>query len=108
MPHPEAMTGPDRFAPELLSLDESERVSICEVLDRVLNKGVVVAGEITISVAGVDLLYLGLQLVLTSIETARTSLHGGQTQGGLSIDLGKKAVGRRRSHGARWNHAGRV
>ncbi len=36
-----------------------------------LNKGVVVAGEVTISVADVDLLYLGLHLVLTSIETAR-------------------------------------
>lgn len=61
------------FAPELAELEESERVSLCELLDRVLNKGVVAAGEITISVADVDLLYLSLQLVLTSIETARRS-----------------------------------
>lgn len=47
-----------------------DRVSLCETLDRVLNKGVVVAGEIVISVAGIDLVYLGLQLTLTSIETA--------------------------------------
>jgi len=67
----EAELGENRFLPELCALEESERVSICEVLDRVLNKGVVVAGEVTISVAGVDLLYLGLNLVLTSIETAR-------------------------------------
>ena len=66
--------------PELCALEESERVSICEVLDRVLNKGVVVAGEVTISVADVDLLYLGLNLVLTSIETAR----------GMSWALGKQ------------------
>lgn len=45
-------------------------VSLCEVLDRVLNTGVVVVGEVVISVAGVDLIYLGLQLVLTSVETA--------------------------------------
>ena len=50
----------------------------CEVLDRVLNKGVVVAGEVTISVADVDLLYLGLNLVLTSVETARESLGNGR------------------------------
>jgi hypothetical protein len=43
----------------------------------VLNKGVVVAGEITISVAHVDLIYLSLQLVLTSIETARKSMNEG-------------------------------
>ena len=46
-------------------------VSLSEVLDRVLNKGVVVTGEIVISVAGIDLVYLGLNVVLTSIQTAR-------------------------------------
>jgi hypothetical protein len=35
-----------------------------------LNTGVVVAGEVVISVADVDLIYLNLQLLLTSIETA--------------------------------------
>ena len=49
-------------------------VALSEVLDRVLNKGVVVAGEVVISVAGVDLLYLGLNVVLTSVETARRVL----------------------------------
>jgi gas vesicle structural protein len=48
-------------------------VSLSEVLDRVLNKGAVVAGEVVISVAGVDLVYLGVNLVLTSVETARQS-----------------------------------
>jgi hypothetical protein len=46
-------------------------VSLAEVLDRVLTKGAVVAGEVVISVAGVDLVYLGLNVVLTSVETAR-------------------------------------
>lgn len=44
--------------------------SLCELLDRVLNTGVVVMGEIVISVAGVDLIYLNLNLLLTSVETA--------------------------------------
>lgn len=55
-----------------LDLNDQERISLCEALDRVLNKGAVVSGEVTISVANVDLLYLGLRLVLTSIETARS------------------------------------
>lgn len=50
---------------------DSERVSLCETLDRVLNKGAVIAGEVTISVADVDLIYLGLQLMVSSIEAAR-------------------------------------
>lgn len=53
------------------TLSAREQVSLCEALDRVLNKGVVVVGEITISVADIELIYLGLQVVLTSIETAR-------------------------------------
>jgi hypothetical protein len=90
VPHSEVVADQESCPPELREFDESERVSICEILDRVLNKGAVVAGEVTISVAGVDLLYLGLQLVLTSIETARASLHGGYSTGSLSIDIGKK------------------
>ncbi len=54
-----------------LSLNENEHISLCEVLDRLLNKGAVVVGELTISVANIDLIYLGLQLIITSIETAR-------------------------------------
>ncbi|ADV61354.1 gas vesicle protein GVPa [Isosphaera pallida ATCC 43644] len=57
---------------ETLPLDPAERIALCEVLDRVLNKGVVIHGEITISVAGVDLVYLGLNLLLTSVETAQS------------------------------------
>jgi hypothetical protein len=78
MPRPEIIAGGNTFTPDLCELEESlQGVSICEVLDRVLNKGVVVAGEVTISLAGVDLVYLGLNLVLTSIETARGSLVSG-------------------------------
>ena len=53
--------------------DEMERVSLCEAIDRILNKGAVVTGDVMISVADIDLVYLGLQLILTSIETARVS-----------------------------------
>ena len=51
-------------------LNDAEHVSLCETLDRVLNKGVVIGGEVVISVADIDLVYLGLKAVLTSVETA--------------------------------------
>ena len=40
-----------------------------EILDRVLDKGVVISGDIVISVADVDLIYLGLRVLLSSVET---------------------------------------
>jgi hypothetical protein len=49
-----------------LSLDEHRNVSLCEVLDRVLSKGAVISGEVAISVADVELIKLGLQLVIAS------------------------------------------
>ena len=79
------------LAPELSRLDDDQRVSLCEVLDRVLNKGAVVVGEVTISVAGIDLVYLGLQLLLTSIETARESMRSGRGAG-LGMALEKEGV----------------
>ena len=47
----------------------AEDASLLELVDRLLHKGVVLAGEATISVAGVDLIYLGLNVVLASVET---------------------------------------
>jgi hypothetical protein len=49
---------------------QAKRVTLLETLDRVLNRGVVVAGDITISVADVDLIFVGLKLLLASVETA--------------------------------------
>ena len=64
-------------------IDASQNVTVLELLDRVLNKGVVVAGDITISVADIDLLYLGVKLLLCSVETMEqqkktTDVIGGQ------------------------------
>ena len=46
------------------------QVTVLETLDRLLNRGVVVAGDVTLSVADVDLIYLGLRLLVSSVETA--------------------------------------
>ncbi len=53
------------------SLHLQREISLAETLNRVLNKGAVLTGDITISVADIDLLYLGLNLVVSSVETMR-------------------------------------
>ena len=73
------------------SLNESEHISLCEALDRVLNKGAVVVGEVTISVANVDLVYLGLQVILTSIETAREIASNSDNSPPIRLGLGAGA-----------------
>jgi hypothetical protein len=54
--------------------NSDERTSLVELVNRVLDRGVVITGDVTISVAGVDLVYLGLSAILTSISTAREHL----------------------------------
>jgi hypothetical protein len=48
---------------------KSKDVTLLEILDRVLEKGVVISGDMVISVADVDLIYLGLKVLLSSVET---------------------------------------
>jgi gas vesicle structural protein len=46
-----------------------QQVTLLELVDRVLNKGVVLTGDITLSVADVDLVYVGLRVLLASAAT---------------------------------------
>jgi gas vesicle structural protein len=52
-------------------------VTLLELVDRVLNKGVVVSGDITLSVADVDLVYVGLRVLLASVATIEEQLDSG-------------------------------
>lgn len=53
---------------------EEAELSLLETLDHVLNRGLVIAGEITISVADIDLIFVGLNVMVSSVETAREVL----------------------------------
>lgn len=61
------MSQPGSLAGELPEVE----FTLLELADRLLDRGVVLAGEATISVAGVDLIYLGLNLVLSSVDNLK-------------------------------------
>jgi hypothetical protein len=48
---------------------QDDDLSLFEMLDHILAKGIVIAGEITISVANVELLYLGVNVLAGSSDT---------------------------------------
>jgi hypothetical protein len=52
-------------------LATQREVSLVEVLDRALGAGVVITGDVTISLADVDLVYLDLRLLVGSVGTVR-------------------------------------
>jgi gas vesicle structural protein len=49
---------------------DTEELVLGDLLNHVLDKGVVIGGSVTISIADIDLLILDLRLLLTSVETA--------------------------------------
>lgn len=53
-------------------------VTLLDLADRLLEKGVVLSGELVISVADVDLVYVSLRALIASVDTAM----------GLGIDPG--------------------
>jgi gas vesicle structural protein len=51
----------------------TEQVTLLDLVDRVLNTGVVLTGDLTLAVADVDLVYVGLRLLLASMSTLESS-----------------------------------
>ena len=52
------------------ALYKRKAVSLADVLDRILEKGAVVDGELTIRIADIDLIFIGLRLLITSVSRA--------------------------------------
>jgi hypothetical protein len=46
-------------------------VALVDLVDRLLGGGVVIAGDITLAAADVDLVYVGLRALVTSVATAQ-------------------------------------
>jgi hypothetical protein len=46
-------------------------LSLVDLLDRILDKGIVINGDITVTVGSVELLSIKINLVIASIETAK-------------------------------------
>jgi gas vesicle structural protein len=48
-------------------------LELADLINRVLDKGAVIAGSVTISVGDIDLIQLDLTLVLTGVATVRSA-----------------------------------
>lgn len=51
-----------------------EQVALVDLIDRVIGGGVVITGDLVLEVAGVDLVYLGLRLVLAPAHEVEQSV----------------------------------
>ncbi|MGP4106122.1 gas vesicle protein [Virgibacillus sp. L01] len=58
---------------------ENKDVALVDILDAVLDKGVAIKGDLIISIAGIDLVYLELKVLVSSIESLMHSTRDGLT-----------------------------
>lgn len=52
-------------------LSPEQNVTLVELVDRLLERGVVISGDVTIAVADIDLIELRLRALLSAVETTR-------------------------------------
>ena len=61
-----------------LRSEDAEQLVLSDLLNRVLDKGVVIAGEVTLSVADVDLVRVNLTVVLQAVESEARRLRAAE------------------------------
>lgn len=50
---------------------DSQDVTLAEILDRILDTGVVISGDIVLSVANIELVYCSVRILLSSVDKLR-------------------------------------
>jgi hypothetical protein len=52
--------------------EEAREVTLLDLVDRAIEHGAILAGDITIAVANIDLIYVGLEVLIASVERMET------------------------------------
>ena len=66
---------------------ENKDIALIDILDVILDKGVAIKADLVISIAGVDLVYLDLRLLIASVESLVQAQQGNsKTVSSLDFD----------------------
>lgn len=75
------------------SIYQSNSASLADILERVLDKGLVIAGDIQVNLLDIELLTIKLRLVIASLDTAReVGINWWENDPWLSADAGRRAA----------------
>lgn len=66
-------------------LYEPEQLVLSDLINRVLDKGVVISSTITIGIADVDLIQLDLRLLISAVATLQQRLESGASSDDLPV-----------------------
>jgi hypothetical protein len=90
------------------SSSRREPANLGDILERVLDKGLVIAGDIQVNLLDIELLTIKLRLVIASLDTAReVGINWWEDDPWLSADAGRRAVRASSGHGRRYDDGNR-
>ncbi|MDZ5711059.1 gas vesicle protein [Jeotgalibacillus haloalkalitolerans] len=71
---------------------ENKEIALIDILDVILDKGVAIKADLIISIAGIDLVYLDLRLLVASVESLVQAQAEGKTVTSAQFDMQKEAL----------------
>ena len=72
---------------------ENKDIALIDILDVILDKGVAIKADLVISIAGVDLVYLDLRVLISSVESlVQAQQNGRKTVSSDQFDMEKEAL----------------
>lgn len=72
---------------------ENKDIALIDILDVILDKGVAIKADLVISIAGVDLVYLDLRVLIASVESlVQAKQNGSKTVSSEQFDMQKEAL----------------
>lgn len=72
---------------------ENKDIALIDILDVILDKGVAIKADLVISIAGVDLVYLDLRVLIASVESlVQAQQNGNKTVSSEQFDKQKEAL----------------
>ncbi len=79
--------------PSIRETMENKDIALIDILDVILDKGVALKADLVISIAGVDLVYLDLRLLIASVESlVQTQAKGRKTISSEEFDIEREAL----------------
>jgi hypothetical protein len=79
--------------PSIRETIENKDIALIDILDVILDKGVALKADLVISIAGVDLVYLDLRLLIASVESlVQTQAKGRKTISSEEFDIEREAL----------------
>lgn len=67
------------MADDLEPMGDDDDLALSDLLNRVLDRGLIVTGRVIISVADIDLVYLDVQLLVSAMESIMRRQAGGRS-----------------------------